>query len=146
MWGYQLEGRMPMRGRSDANVSTPRERRHDFWGVVLDAPDASVLGQFYAELLGWELKAEPGWARVAPAQGVAYLGFQSSPAYVQPVWPTEHGSQQQMLHLDFEVDDLAAASAHAVELGASLAREQPNPKDLVHLDPARHPFCLYLGD
>jgi hypothetical protein len=50
-----------------------------------------------------------------------------------------------MLHLDFEVDDLAAASAYAVELGAAVPAHQPNPNVVVHLDIAGHPFCLYLG-
>ena len=134
-----------VRGRTDTESSTPRDQRHDFWGVVLEAPDGLALARFYAELLGWEWKGDRGWATVAPPEGVAYLGFQSSEEYVRPLWPAQPGAQQQMLHLDFEVDDLAAAGAHAVELGATGAAYQPNPNVLVHLDPAGHPFCLYLG-
>ncbi len=133
-----------MRGRTESDFSTPRERRNDFWGVVLDAPDGPALARFYAELLGWELKGNLEWATVAPVEGVTYLGFQSSEEYVRPVWPAPAGSQQQMLHLDFEVSDLAAASAHAVELGATVAGQQPNANVVVHLDPAGHPFCLYV--
>ena len=48
-----------------------------------------------------------------------------------------------MLHLDFEVVDLAAAVAHAVELGAQEAEFQPQDDVRVMLDPAGHPFCLY---
>ena len=102
-----------VRGRTDTESSTPRDQRHDFWGVVLEAPDGLALARFYAELLGWEWKGDRGWATVAPPEGVAYLGFQSSEEYVRPLWPAQPGAQQQMLHLDFEVDDLAAAGAHA---------------------------------
>jgi hypothetical protein len=49
-----------------------------------------------------------------------------------------------MMHLDFQVDDLDAAVAHAVDLGAQEARYQPQDDVRVLLDPAGHPFCLYL--
>jgi predicted enzyme related to lactoylglutathione lyase len=134
-----------VRGRSQADESTPRLSRHDWWGVVLDAPDARSLARFYASLLGWELAAdEADGATVAPREGVAYLGFQTSPEYVRPVWPTVEGSQQMMLHLDFEVSDLETAVNHAVELGAQEAKYQPQENVRVLLDPAGHPFCLYL--
>ena len=50
-----------------------------------------------------------------------------------------------MLHLDFEVDDLPVAVAHAVELGAREAGHQPQDNGRVMLDPAGHPFCLFAG-
>lgn len=49
-----------------------------------------------------------------------------------------------MIHLDIEVDDLDAAVAHALAAGARLAEHQPLPRGRVLLDPADHPFCLYL--
>jgi predicted enzyme related to lactoylglutathione lyase len=113
--------------------------------MVLDAPDAQELAQFYARLLGWKLSKDgPGWATVAPSDGVAYLGFQTSPEYIRPVWPPAEGRQQMMMHLDLEVGDLDAAVADAVEMGATLADFQPQEKVRVLLDPAGHPFCLYL--
>jgi len=116
-----------------------------YWGAVLDAPDAHALADFYARLLGWQIqKNEPGWATLKPADGVAYLGFQTSPEYVPPVWPPVDGRQQQMLHLDLEVADLEAAVAAAVEAGATLAEFQPQQTVRVLLDPAGHPFCLYV--
>lgn len=125
-----------MRGRSEAR----------WWGAVLDAPDAAALARFYADLLGWRVaKEEPGWAAVAPPDGVAYLGFQTSPEFVPPVWPPAEGQQQQMMHLDIEVDDLDEAVSGAVEAGATLAEHQPQEDVRVMLDPAGHPFCLYLG-
>ncbi|HEX2293893.1 MAG TPA: VOC family protein [Actinomycetota bacterium] len=125
-----------IRGRADSG----------WWGAVLDCPDASALAHFYAGLLGWRVaKDEPGWAAVSPPEGVAYLGFQTSPEYVPPVWPPAEGEQQMMMHLDIEVDDLAAAVEDAVAAGARVAEHQPQESVRVMLDPAGHPFCLYLG-
>jgi catechol 2,3-dioxygenase-like lactoylglutathione lyase family enzyme len=134
-----------MRGRTSSDGSTTRWARHDWWGVVLEAPDARVLAQFYADLLGWEIhKQSPEDAAIAPTDGVAYLSFQTSPAYVRPVWPAQDGAQQMMMHLDFEVEDLDVAVAHACELGAEQAGYQPQDNVRVLLDPAGHPFCLYV--
>ncbi len=134
-----------MRGRLQADGSVPRSFRHDYWGVVLDAPEAPALARFYADLLGWEIASEdPKDATIGPPDGVAYLGFQTSPEYRRPVWPPADGQQQMMLHLDFEVSDLPAAVAHAVELGAQEAGFQPQDNVRVMLDPAGHPFCLYV--
>lgn len=49
-----------------------------------------------------------------------------------------------MLHLDLEVDDLDRAVAHAVSVGAELAGFQPQLDVRVMIDPAGHPFCLYV--
>jgi catechol 2,3-dioxygenase-like lactoylglutathione lyase family enzyme len=125
-----------MRGRTKA----------EWWGAVLEAPNALALAEFYARLLGWTVaKAEPGWAAVSPPSGVAYLGFQTSPEYIPPVWPAVDGKQQMMMHLDLEVDDLQSAVEDAVEMGATLAEVQPQENVRVLLDPVGHPFCLYLG-
>jgi len=42
------------------------------------------------------------------------------------------------------VDDLDEAVAAARELGATLVEYQPQDDVRVLLDPAGHPFCLYL--
>ena len=42
------------------------------------------------------------------------------------------------------VEDLAPAVADALELGATLADFQAQDDVRVLLDPAGHPFCLYL--
>jgi catechol 2,3-dioxygenase-like lactoylglutathione lyase family enzyme len=134
-----------MRGRAQDDGSTPREARRDYWGVVLDAPDARALARFYTELLGWELASkDPSFATIQPPDGVAYIGFQTSPEYVSPVWPPVDGAQQMMLHLDLEVEDLEVAVEHARELGAREAAFQPQDGVRVMLDPVGHPFCLYL--
>jgi catechol 2,3-dioxygenase-like lactoylglutathione lyase family enzyme len=126
-----------MRGRS----------RTDWWGVGLDAPDGPALARFYADLLGWPIaQQDPGGAAIAVPGTSSYLAFQTEENYVPPVWPVGGGHQQMMMHLDIAVDDLAASVADAVELGARLAEFQPQEEVRVMLDPAGHPFCLYLDD
>lgn len=114
-------------------------------GVVLDAPDARELADFYRRLLGWELgQDEPEWVTLVSPDGGAGLSFQSDAGYAPPVWPAGPGAQQMMMHLDIAVADLAEASAHAQEAGATLADFQPQDDVRVHLDPSGHPFCLFL--
>lgn len=114
-------------------------------GTVLDAPDARALADFYRRLLGWAVrKEEPSWVTLDPPGGGAALSFQTEPNYVRPRWPSSRDGQQMMLHLDIEVDDLEAAGAHAVAQGATLAEFQPQEDVRVYLDPAGHPFCLWV--
>jgi catechol 2,3-dioxygenase-like lactoylglutathione lyase family enzyme len=114
-------------------------------GVVLDSPDARELAGFYRRLLGWQLTAdEPDWVTLRSPDGGTGLSFQTEGAYVRPEWPAGPGDQQMMLHLDIKVDDLEAAGAHAVSAGATLADFQPQPDVRVYLDPAGHPFCLWI--
>lgn len=122
-----------------------RTKAH-WWAVVLDAPDARELARFYARLLDWQIFSEsPGWAEIAPSKDAGYnLSFATEPKYVRPVWPTVDGHAQMSMHLDLEVDDLEHAVAHALDVGATLASYQPQETVRVMLDPAGHPFCLYL--
>jgi len=134
-----------MHGRQTFDPSRLHESRSDYWGVVLDAPDPPTLIRFYAELLEWRiLKSDPEWATAAPPEGVTGLAIQKAPTYERPTWPNEAGKQQMMMHLDIEVEHLAAAVAHATELGAVLAEFQPQDHVRVLLDPVGHPFCLYV--
>lgn len=117
-----------------------------WFGVVLDCPDASELAHFYERLLGWTIfKDTPQWATLAPSAEAGYnLAFQQEPHYVRPVWPSRPGEPLMMSHLDLEVDDLEVATAYAVDVGAQLASFQPQEDVRVMLDPAGHPFCLYV--
>ena len=127
----------------------PLRTRTQWWGVMLDAPDARELARFYARLLDWQLFEPDGedGASVAPSDSAGYnLGFQSEPHYVRPVWPAEAGKPQMSMHLEIEVDDLEEAVAHAIEVGAEEAAYQPQRTVRVMLDPAGHPFCLYLDE
>jgi len=136
-----------MRGRRDSDGATGKWSRSDWWGPVVDASDAQALARFYRDLLDWELVVdEPGHCILHPRDGgVTYLATQTAAGYVRPVWPNAEGQQQMMMHLDFEVSELAEAVAHAVELGATLPDFQPQDDVRVLLDPDGHPFCLYLG-
>lgn len=128
--------------------ATARDRwdRHDWWGVVLDAPDVGELARFYAALRGWAIHhLDDDDASLDVGEGVAYLNIQRNQDYVRPTWPTQPGKQQMMLHLDFEVTDLEAETERAVALGATLPAHQPQENVRVLLDPAGHPFCLYTG-
>jgi catechol 2,3-dioxygenase-like lactoylglutathione lyase family enzyme len=117
-------------------------------GTNIDAPDANALADFYRRLLGWTTRTEePGWVVIQPASDQARSGtlsFQTESHYVRPVWPAGPGDQQMMMHLEIRVDDLEASVAHAVAQGATLAGFQPQEDVRVCLDPAGHPFCLYL--
>ena len=113
--------------------------------MVLDSPDARELAAFYRRLLGWTAaEDEPGWVTLRSPDGGAGLSFQTERAHVRPAWPAGPGNQQMQVHLDIAVDDLAAAEEHAVAAGALLADFQPQDDVRVYLDPAGHPFCLYL--
>ncbi|WP_326560493.1 VOC family protein [Micromonospora sp. NBC_01796] len=114
-------------------------------GIVLDSPDAQELAAFYRRLLGWNVEQdEPDWVKLSAPVGGAGLSFQTESAYVRPTWPAGPDDQQMMLHLDIEVDDLEVAGAHALAAGATLADFQPQDDVRVYLDPAGHPFCLFL--
>lgn len=128
-------------------LTPDRGRRKDWWGVVLDAPDVGVLARFYSQLRGWSIwSQDESGAALDLGEGVAYLGIQRNDGYARPVWPAPPGNQQMMVHLDFEVIDLAGETERAIALGAELARHQPQTNVRVLLDPAGHPFCLYTGD
>jgi catechol 2,3-dioxygenase-like lactoylglutathione lyase family enzyme len=124
--------------------------------VVLGSADPRGLGAFYQRLLGYNVVAdEPaapgmpeadGWVMLRPSDGAAFtLSFQYEPGYTAPTWPPVPGEQEMMLHLDIEVEDLAAAVEWAVACGARLAEYQPQADVRVLLDPAGHPFCLFPG-
>lgn len=114
-------------------------------GAVLDAPDPHELAAFYERLLGWpRTQDEADWVKLVPAGGGTGISFQAEPRYTPPVWPAAPGAQQMQTHLDFQVADLAAAAAHAVACGATLASLQPEDDVRVLLDPAGHPFCVFL--
>ncbi len=117
-----------------------------WWGVNLDAPDGLELARFYARLLDWQLFEDPpGGGAVAPSEDAGFnLAFQTEAKYVRPVWPAQVGQPQMSMHLEIAVDDLDDAVTHAVEAGAELASFQPQDDVRVMLDPAGHPFCLYV--
>ena len=93
--------------------------------VVVDCEDAHRAAHFYSKLLGWPITLEePDWVLLRDPKGGTGLSFQTEENYVRPVWPEEPGKPMKMLHLDFQVDDLKAAEAHALACGAVKSPQQ----------------------
>lgn len=113
--------------------------------VVFDAVDLAAESSFWAGVLGGTVDAgDEDWHQVF-VDGVPRVGVQLSPTHVPPDWP--HGSPEQQVHLDLWVDDIEAAHAEVMALGARLlepAEAHPDAPDnfQVYADPAGHPFCL----
>ena len=108
--------------------------------VVLDCPDPRALAGFYAELLGGAVEGEGEWVDLKVPGGQS-LAFQAAPGFVAPQWPAPDHSQQ--FHLDLTVEDLDAAEAGALALGAKPLDAQDRSRGWrVYADPAGHPFCL----
>lgn len=116
-------------------------------GTILGTPDPVGLARFYAGVLGGDVDERDGsfvTLKVSPADST-YLAFQLEPDHVPPVWPRPGpGDQQMQAHLDVGVASVREAVEEAVALGARLAPDQPQDDVRVLLDPAGHPFCLYL--
>jgi hypothetical protein len=79
-----------------------------------------------------------------PPNGGVGIAFQTETDYTRPVWPAEPDDQQMMMHLEIGVDNLESATALATTAGATVADYQPQDDVRVCLDPAGHPFCLWL--
>jgi hypothetical protein len=120
--------------------------------ITVAAPAPRELAQFYAALLGGEITAldparpgEPelaGWAQVRTPN--LTLNFEFEQHWRTPCWPAEAGRQTATQHLDIQVDDLVSAAEWAIGCGARTAEFQPQDDVRVMLDPAGHPFCLFL--
>jgi hypothetical protein len=110
---------------------------------VLDCPDPAALASFYGGLLDWKPDLDQRWAEVRSDDGQS-IAFQQVDDYTAPDWPGQ--GQPQQVHLDVEVDDLDAAEAAVLGLGATKHEHQPGTTFRVFLDPAGHPFCLCKSD
>ncbi len=113
-------------------------------GTVLGTPDPVGLGRFWAGVIGGELDQRDGTFVTVHRAGTTYLACQLEPDHTPPAWPAGPGDQQMQLHLDIGVSSVAEAVADAEALGARLADVQPQDDVRVMLDPAGHPFCLYV--
>ena len=113
--------------------------------VVLGSNDPSGLATFYERLLGFERTTdEPDWVMLKAPGGGAGLSFQREEFHNPSTWPAGPTDQQMQAHLDIAVDDLDSAGERAREAGATLAEHQPQDHVRVWIDPAGHPFCLFL--
>jgi len=113
--------------------------------VVLDCPDPRVLADFYQRLVGGEVTyADDEWVNLRDGKQVI-LSFQRAEHYRPPAWPDPEPGQQ--FHIDVTVDDVEQAEREVLALGATRTDEQPGAEEnwRVYLDPAGHPFCLYMS-
>jgi predicted enzyme related to lactoylglutathione lyase len=118
--------------------------------VTVDCSDAEELGAFYSRLFGWDITARDGsgWLQLRNPRGGIGLNIQAEDTYEAPVWPDRSGHRAKMMHFEVLVDDLDAAVELVHDLGGSEALFQPADRDRsrlrIMLDPAGHPFCLFV--
>ncbi|MFI9508998.1 VOC family protein [Nocardia sp. NPDC052566] len=120
----------------------------EFTCVTIDAAHPPTLASFYSELLGWRIyESSPDYALVG--DGHTTLCFGAIADHTPARWPDDPGHPKRV-HFDLSVDDVTAATARAVELGATVPDHQPgaNPEWEGHqpwtiiLDPEGTPVCL----
>jgi hypothetical protein len=110
--------------------------------IVFDCEDPAELAQFWAALVGGEI-AVTGEQFVAVQTASGWIAAMQVPDYRPPTWGDAAVPKQ--MHVDLSVDDLNAAEAEAVRLGARSVPDQPDPdRYRIFLDPAGHPFCLSI--
>jgi hypothetical protein len=108
------------------------------FAVTIDAPQASSLARFYADLIGMDVTYDgPEGALIT--DGTKSVMFQQIDDYQAPRWPDPEHPQQ--AHLDIEVADLDTGEARALDLGATRL-DGGGETFRVFADPAGHPFCL----
>ena len=109
-------------------------------GISLDTGDPVLLAEFYRRLLGLEFLLEEDEFVALRGAGILVTA-QRVDDHVPPDWPT--GPTPKQVHLELAVDDLEAAEAEALSLGATRPVQQPDPaRWRVLIDPAGHPFCI----
>lgn len=109
--------------------------------VTFDCPDPAELARFYGEALGLPVVFSTDDFVLLGQDGAAGLGFNRLADYRRPTWPDP--SQEKQAHIEVGVDDLDAAQAELLALGAVEPGLQPDPdRWRVLLDPAGHPFCI----
>ncbi len=124
--------------------SLPADQRIGWDCVALDCADAAGVAQFYADLLGGRVDADPDGDWFNVLWDGPRIATQVAPGHTSPDWPRG----QQQAHLDFVVVDIAAAHERVLALGGTaldpVEPPQPSPERgfRVYADPAGHPFCL----
>ncbi|RSS79583.1 VOC family protein [Streptomyces sp. WAC05292] len=109
--------------------------------VDFDCPDPAELARFYATALGLPVLHSSDDFVLLGREGSPGLGFIRVDDYRRPTWPDP--SQGKQAHMELGVDDLDAAHARMLALGAVEPAVQPHPDHRrVLLDPAGHPFCI----
>ncbi|MEU2246706.1 VOC family protein [Streptomyces sp. NPDC019224] len=114
--------------------------------LVLDCAEAEELADFYAALLGAEVRPghEPDLVEVVGAAGI-HLAIRRDHGYAPPSWPRPDDSQQAHLRILVAREDIDEAEREAVGLGARPLDTKNNggARDArLYSDPAGHPFTL----
>lgn len=108
--------------------------------IALDCADPTALADFWTGILDGRVAFESADVVVVKSERGSLAAVRVAD-YQPPTWPDSAIPKQ--MHLDLVVDDLDAAEAEAIRLGAHRADEQPQPERWrVMLDPSGHPFCL----
>jgi hypothetical protein len=104
--------------------------------VVVDAADPEVLGQWWADALGWVVVNDaPDEFEIRPTPG------QLPGMIFEPVTAAKGGKNR--LHLDFRPDDQQADVARLLSLGARHADVGQGQQSWVVLaDPEGNEFCV----
>ncbi|MFE9660243.1 VOC family protein [Streptomyces sp. NPDC005955] len=109
--------------------------------VTFDCPDPAELARFYGDALDLPVAYSTDDFVLLAREGSVGLGLNRLVDYRRPTWPDP--SQEKQAHLELGVDDLDAAQARLLALGAVEPAVQPEPdRWRVLLDPAGHPFCI----
>src|ERR1700691_1231864 len=103
-----------------------------FPSVVIDCPDPAALAAFYGTMLDWKTETTSDWAEIRADYGQC-IDFQQVADYKPPQWPAQEVPQQ--MHIDVVIDDLDAAEAAVLSLGATKHEHQPGTTFRVFLDP-----------
>ncbi|GGQ08313.1 VOC family protein [Streptomyces roseolilacinus] len=114
--------------------------------LVLDCSEPEALAEFYAGLLGADVRrgADPDFVEVVGHDGVQ-LAIRRDHGYAPPSWPRPDDSQQAHLHILVAEADMDEAEREAVGLGARPVdtKENSGPRDVrTYADPAGHSFTL----
>ncbi|AOS63899.1 Glyoxalase-like domain [Actinoalloteichus hymeniacidonis] len=110
--------------------------------LVIDCPEPAELADFYQQVLGMvRVQDEADWVVIGYSAERPGIAFQRAPQLQAPNWPDPNSPQQ--MHIDVRVDDLDAAEAEVLALGA---RRLPSDATefRIFADPVGHPFCLVL--
>ncbi len=103
--------------------------------LILDCPDPRALAEFWSRLLDQPITYDSDdFVVVAPNNTTSGLAFQRAADHTPPTWPDPAVPQQ--MHLDVMVEDVAAAGADVLAMGATRLDGD------VYADSAGHPFCL----
>ena len=112
--------------------------RHGWLHAVIDQPGTSVgpAGRFWERALGWPLG--PGWPDHPELRSFV-------PPGADPSLHLQHIDGPTRVHLDVEVEDLAAGRAHWLAAGAEVVSDAADAEWWVLRSPGGLLFCLVPG-